>query len=180
MRFNWYYINSFISKKEITELNKICKKHSIIKMGSADTTKTSDAKRVSYSHLLPLIDKLEDITNGLNAQHYGFHLFPSTRDGGVSYNIYKGSNKGEYKWHQDAENEGTAYELKLTAIINLSEKPFVGGEFFIWNNKEIEISQLIVPGTLLIFPSFYIHKVKPVLKGTRKTLTFWRHGKPWT
>ena len=106
MRYNWYYINSFLNKKEVAQLNKTCEVNGILQMQSADTTKT--------------------------------------------------------------------------AIVNLSEKPFVGGEFFLWKNKEAEISQLIVPGTLLVFPSFYIHKVNPVIKGTRKTLTFWRCGKPWT
>lgn len=180
MRYNWYYINSFLNKKEVAQINKICEVNGILQMQSADTTKTSEAKGVHYSHMLPFIDKMEDVTNMINTQYYGFNLFPSTRDGKVSYNIYKGKNKGEYKWHHDAENMGTAFELKLTAIVNLSEKPFVGGEFFLWKNKEAEISQLIVPGTLLVFPSFYIHKVNPVIKGTRKTLTFWRCGKPWT
>lgn len=180
MRYNWYYINSFLNKKEIKDLNDICMQKGHLVMNSADTKKTSLAKGVHYSDILPFVNKMEDVTNMINMQYYGFNLFPSTKDGKVSYNVYDSKNKGEYQWHFDGEKEGTVFELKLTSVINISEKPFSGGEFYLWKNRDVEVSQVVVPGTLIVFPSFYIHKVNPVTAGIRKTLTFWRCGKPWT
>jgi PKHD-type hydroxylase len=34
-------------------------------------------------------------------------------------------------------------------------------------------------GTVLIFPSFLMHRVTPVTKGTRKALVFWTGGEPY-
>ena len=36
------------------------------------------------------------------------------------------------------------------------------------------------PGTMLVFPSFIWHRVKPVTKGTRKVLVGWVLGNQWS
>jgi len=39
--------------------------------------------------------------------------------------------------------------------------------------------QLKTQGTALIFPSFIVHKVNPVTKGTRHSLVAWIEGPKW-
>ena len=67
-------------------------------------------------------------------------------------------------------------DLKLTCILNLSEEPYEGGSFFKINEKE-EIK--FDSGMGLIFNSLIAHKVTPVTKGERITLTYWGEGPPW-
>ena len=100
---------------------------------------------------------------------YNFH-----DDDEFNYNIYE---KGEeYDWHTDGETF-KASDIKLTALINISESPFTGGEFNLLNSKNVNLApELINPGSMIIFNSFILHKVDPIIKGTRKTLTFFAKG----
>jgi PKHD-type hydroxylase len=68
---------------------------------------------------------------------------------------------------------------KLTLILLLSESgiDFVGGDLLM--NMGMEKNALSVPlhkGRIVAFPSFLIHKVTPVLRGTRKSLVIWVEG----
>jgi predicted 2-oxoglutarate/Fe(II)-dependent dioxygenase YbiX len=178
MRYNWFYVNNFFSKKEIEDVNKICNQKKFLPMGSADTKKTSVAKGITASNLSPFASKLEELTNYINVRNYGFHLYPTAKDDFISYNVYK---KGaQYDWHYDGEKNEKPYEIKMTAIVNISLENYTGGDFYLFRNQERELSELSVPGNIVMFPSLYLHKVTPILTGVRTTLTFWRIGKPWT
>jgi len=177
MRYNWFYIINFFSKKEIKEINEICSQKKFPQMGSAGTTKTSMAKGIPASNLLPYASKLEDFTNYINVRNYGFNLYSTSNDDYLGYNVYKKGS--EYSWHYDCENNDKPYEIKLTTIANISQENYLGGDFYLFRNNEREISELSVPGSVIVFPSMYLHKVTPVLEGVRTTLSFWRLGKPW-
>ena len=58
-----------------------------------------------------------------------------------------------------------------TAVITLNND-FEGGEHFIKIGSET-IERKLDAGKILIYPSDYIHGVRPVTKGVRKCLTFW-------
>ena len=82
----------------------------------------------------------------------------------------------EYEWHKDAETF-KASDIKLTALINISENSFSGGEFNLLNSKNVTLApELSNPGSMIVFNSFILHKVDPIIKGTRKTLTFFAKG----
>ena len=60
------------------------------------------------------------------------------------------------------------YDLKLTCLLNLSEEPYEGGEFYtIGDNENAKFDS----GEGLIINSLMAHKVTPVTKGKRTTLT---------
>jgi PKHD-type hydroxylase len=96
-----------------------------------------------------------------------------------------------YAWHHDAMGypEGVGHknyegrERKLTAITLLSDD-FSGGEFelshqIIGDNNDTEIEVLPVDlslGTILVFPSFLWHRVKPVTSGIRHSMQVWCLG----
>jgi PKHD-type hydroxylase len=42
--------------------------------------------------------------------------------------------------------------------------------------KEFIVPEIKKSGNMIIFPSFFLHKVTPVIKGDRKTLTAWIAG----
>ena len=98
-----------------------------------------------------------------------------------------------YDWHCDSW-EGVYKEKgptngkvrKLSVTVSLSdEKDYEGGELeFQFRNqdnpKKIRICKDILPkGSLVVFPSFVWHRVKPIKKGVRYSLVVWNLGYPF-
>jgi PKHD-type hydroxylase len=58
-------------------------------------------------------------------------------------------------------------------------EPFEGGDFEFFLSKEERINEFKEPGSLLVFPSWTQHRVLPVNKGNRKSLTCFVAGPLW-
>jgi len=98
-----------------------------------------------------------------------------------------------YGWHCDSwegvyEQEGpTKGKIrKLSVTVSLSdEKDYSGGELEfqfrnVDNPKASTVCKEIFPkGSLVVFPSFVWHRVKPVKKGVRYSLVLWNLGYPF-
>jgi|TARA_R100000656_G_scaffold108813_1_gene80895 PKHD-type hydroxylase len=99
-----------------------------------------------------------------------------------------------YDWHCDSwespYEKGLAQGKirKLSVTISLSdEKDYEGGEleFDFRNNdphtkRNTAICKEILPrGSVVVFPSFVWHRVKPVTKGVRYSLVIWNVGYPF-
>ena len=101
-----------------------------------------------------------------------------------------------YGWHYDSAPE--RYDdpnnlnihgkiRKLSVTISLSdESDYEGGDFeFDFRNNDGEKNQSSVckeirpKGSIVVFPSFVRHRVKPVTSGTRYSLVIWNLGKPF-
>lgn len=111
------------------------------------------------------------------------------------FTIYKKNQ--HYGWHSDMKvdpyppdfwNVNTRNKIrKLSMTVSLSdEKDYVGGdlEFDFRNEKEksknIRVcSEIKTKGSIVVFPSFLWHRVKPVTKGTRYSLVMWSVGDPF-
>lgn len=100
----------------------------------------------------------------------------------IQYTIYEGDQEGYYNWHFDTfwANESTN-DRKLSVTIQLSDdKDYDGGDFLIDPQYEQPNAQdLRKKGSILVFPSVIRHMVKPVTKGTRKSLVAWIEGPKW-
>ena len=105
----------------------------------------------------------------------------------IQLSTYHEDEEAFYDWHQDCYAAGeTAYQRKLSFILQLSDPAdYEGGEImftrqFVGRKWDEELAQTIKPrGTVIIFPSFYPHMVKPVTKGMRKSLVAWVEGPHW-
>ena len=64
--------------------------------------------------------------------------------------------------------------VPYTVLINLSEQPYEGGEFDLLDNGQKEMK--FTSGDILMFTSHIPHRVRPVTKGERITLTYWMVG----
>ena len=73
-------------------------------------------------------------------------------------------------------------------IVQLSDpKDYVGGdiEFDFRKNtpedkqKIVQATEVIPQGSIVVFPGFVWHRVKPVTQGTRYSLVMWCCGRPW-
>ena len=110
----------------------------------------------------------------VNRDVFGFDIYWDFHLDTFNYNAYEIG--GEYGWHVDAKPEKTQEDSKLTCLLNLSEEPYEGGEFFcLPHEKEIKFNS----GVGIVFTSLIAHKVTPVTKGERITLTYWGTGPGW-
>lgn len=102
-----------------------------------------------------------------------------------SMQISKYKENGHYDFHLDG-NGFTRYNMpenkflhnktrKLSMTIVLNED-YEGGEFEFFDEKRLIKEKL---GTVIVFPSYMLHRVKPVTKGTRYSLVVWFCGEPF-
>ena len=66
--------------------------------------------------------------------------------------------------------------MKFTMIINLSEKPFEGGDLFLQETGNVKVEELKKPGTFIIFKSHTRLMVTPITKGERRNLVLFLTG----
>ena len=73
------------------------------------------------------------------------------------------------------------HDRKLSVTIQLSDSnDYEGGDFvFDQEYQSPDPKALRKKGTILVFPSPIRHAVKPVTKGTRKSLVAWVEGPKW-
>jgi len=112
---------------------------------------------------------------GWNFNYFAFERFQFT--------IYK--ENGYYDWHQDIVNDASD-ERKISASLFLNDSDdYEEGEFqFKYqdgrNKGDTKITtldrSLCKKGSLLVFPSYLFHRVKPVKKGMRNSLVIWSRG----
>ena len=137
----------------------------------------SKIKWIEYNNFSKELYKhLESLANLANQQHYNFDLYYSNDD--IQYTEYYGSNKGKYDWHID-HSPGIYNNRKLSLVIQLSDpSEYEGGELQIQNyNTKNTISTIPKQkGLITIFPSYLLHRVTPITKGTRKSLVWWVGG----
>ena len=115
------------------------------------------------------------------------------RSESCQFTIYK---KGQYyDWHCDSwdkpyvTNDITNGKVrKLSVTVTLTDpKEYKGGELeFDLRNSDPDkkpnlrtCTEILPKGSLVVFPSFVWHRVKPVTKGERNSLVIWNLGYPF-
>jgi PKHD-type hydroxylase len=159
------------SKLDIKELKDATVGNSVI----------DKVKRRSKVFWLPKTDEfheiykiLYDCIHNCNRDFYHFKLTEITED--IQYTVYMEETQGYYDWHMDM---GPCKARKLSLVCQLSDpSEYEGGELQINNGN------IIIPekdkGTVILFPSYLMHRVTPVTKGTRRSLVIWIEGPPFT
>jgi PKHD-type hydroxylase len=177
MKYDYIFFQSLynsVERKELRTCIENAHSDSLTDGAAEGVVKTAEVKCLLYSTVSPLLDKLRQRVLDVNKNYFGFNLFETSDFEILHYNTYRSENSSEYGWHTDAcKNE--CYDFKLTALLNLSEE-YAGGEFELFLNGPKEIVEYSVPGTLLIFPSWIPHRVKPTTAGCRMSLSQFYSG----
>ena len=122
-----------------------------------------------------IFDKIASLANQINSERYYFDLV----------GIYESLQLAEYSegdffdWHLDFGN-GFSSKRKLSLSIQLSNSDeYEGGDlqFLLGGNKTENAPR--EKGTVIVFPSFILHRVTPITKGVRKSIVGWISGKPY-
>ena len=102
----------------------------------------------------------------------------------IQHTLYEAEDQGHYGFHHDVFFDAPVMKhRKLSMSIQLSDsEDYEGGDFefdssFVPQAPDPEA--LRKKGTVLVFPSFFLHRVTPVTKGARKSLVAWADGPLW-
>ena len=116
--------------------------------------------------------KITDIVLNLNDRFFQFDLHGLNE--GLQFTNYKAPSD-KYGKHIDRAFEILIRKLSLSIQLT-NPKDYEGGELYLYEDEkgtEMKKEQ----GTLILFPSYILHEVKPVTKGERNSLVSWVTGK---
>jgi PKHD-type hydroxylase len=149
--------------------------------GTETDSKETNNRDIAYIHPADhskwLYDILFPIANEANEQLFHFDIDTVTDP--IHYVIYP-EDGGHLGWHMDVG----AFDVnrrKLAMTVQLSDSSdYDGGEFEIWAGGDEQFVQLPrEKGDIVVFPTFMMHRVKPITRGQRKCLVFWTGGRPF-
>ena len=112
----------------------------------------------------------------MNESYYNYNL-----NGYDAFQYTEYDINDEYTWHQDiVHGKNTlGHTRKLSLSLNLTESgvDYTGGQFQINTSSESDSEFISQPkGRAIVFPSYTLHRVKPVITGVRKSLVVWVTG----
>jgi PKHD-type hydroxylase len=117
------------------------------------------------------IERIASHIYNANKEHYNFDLYGLTEH--IQFTEYS-EKKDHYDWHTDSMINSPVRKLSMS--IQLSDpKDYKGSQLQFWEtqkDKNFPNSQ----GTAIIFPSYMLHRVTPLLSGTRYSLVTWVGG----
>lgn len=94
----------------------------------------------------------------------------------IQYTEYYDTAEGHYDWHQDI-GPGSASLRKVSITVQLSEADeYEGGDLEMWQGGSSVCTAPRGAGVVFIFPSYMMHRVTKVTKGTRRSFVLWVGG----
>lgn len=155
-------------------------------IGFEHDNRSDSTKRRSVIRWMDVLGQDADVAETLirycrlsNRNNFGFDIGMMNE---IQFTEYTGDAKagGKYDWHYDTYWENpNPYDRKLSIVVQLSHPDdYQGGEFefFGMPSPGEEWKQR---GSVLIFPSFFFHRVLPVTAGKRISLVSWIEGPKW-
>lgn len=177
---NWYWFEKGFTSEEVERIKKLVEKFELSEAGVTQKGISDYSVRKSSTAWIPkneeshwIYEKLSSYINQANSEVWGFDLFGMAED--IQYTEYY-QNGGHYDYHLDVGNGYPLNQRKISVTVQLSDSDeYSGGDFEIL----IGSSPSTLPrgkGVVLLFPSFFLHRVTPVTSGVRKSLVLWVGG----
>ena len=178
------YWDDFLMEQEIVSIEKYMSKQPIV-AGQIEQSVKSDVRNSGISFVQPdqenqwIFDKMVSIANFINIKFFQYELYGFDH---MQYTEYVG-NGTKYDYHMDM-HFGDIHSIsmvvprKLSFSLILSDSnDYSGGEFQYNISNEDNMNVVTQKrGRIIAFPSFVIHKVNPIISGTRRSLVFWAVG----
>lgn len=112
-----------------------------------------------------------------NREYFGFDISIGSHE--LQFTEYHGTQNGKYDWHHDVDWVSPRFhDRKLSVVVQLNDPTtYEGGNFeFRMPHDPAELRGFQQQGSVLVFPSFFEHRVTPVKSGTRYSLVSWVDG----
>ena len=179
----------FTKYLETDFVNRIIKECNTLETNIAEVGSTQEDLRVDkklrisevaflnrYKHK-ELYELIYNVGLEANNKAFGFDLNQLET---IQFTKYNGHNKGKYDWHTDIDWFDIEFsQRKLSVVVQLSNpKNYKGGEFEIakTNLDKKTKNNMKQQGSIIVFPSFLEHRIKPITDGTRLSLIGWIRG----
>ena len=190
MNGEWCYFKSYFSKDYCNEIIKngltIPSQDAHVGVNGAEGT-DYESRRSKIRFLNSgdwlfknLFSDLWNMAIEANRDFFNVHV---TKLDFVQLAEYDSSYQGEYKAHHDVFwlNNDPSYHRKISCIIQLTDpNEYTGGDFELIDTSTFpEREDLRQQGTVIFFPSFFMHRATPVLSGTRYSIAAWFEGPKW-
>tara|TARA_R110000782_G_scaffold201534_1_gene290209 strand:+ start:321 stop:905 length:585 start_codon:yes stop_codon:yes gene_type:complete len=121
-----------------------------------------------------LYEALMNYAEIANKELWGFDLIAAPEL--IQYTEYYDVEGGHYDWHQDI-GPGIGSHRKVSITVQLSEADeYEGGDLQFWYGGQSITDAPKGAGVVVLFPSYLMHKVSKVTKGTRRSFVLWIGG----
>jgi PKHD-type hydroxylase len=123
-----------------------------------------------------LYTKLFNMAMEANNTLWHFDLFTALDC--IQYTEYYDVEGGHYGWHQDI-GPGPMSKRKVSITVQLSDSDeYEGGDLELFKGGDPSDADKAPrgKGVVFIFPSFMMHRVTPITKGTRRSFVLWVGG----
>jgi predicted 2-oxoglutarate/Fe(II)-dependent dioxygenase YbiX len=122
-----------------------------------------------------LYERIWETAGEFNRRYIGVDV--AGIEGNIQVTRYDSSDQGFYTWHTDFAR--TAPNRKISITVQLSRPvDYEGGDLELFFDREPLVAER-ARGALIAFPSFVLHRVTPVTRGTRWSLVAWVSGPRW-
>jgi PKHD-type hydroxylase len=181
---NYYYYLTGFSPEELEKVYKdvsllpFRKASTGMEEGPADSTiRSSSVKWIPKTNEWQwLYTKLFNMAIEANNTLWHFDLFTALDS--IQYTEYYAAENGHYGWHQDI-GPGPMSKRKVSITVQLSDTDeYEGGDLELFKGGDPNQADKAPrgKGVVFIFPSFMMHRVTPVTKGTRRSFVLWVGG----
>lgn len=180
---NYYWFQEGFTKEELAKIYADVealpfKEATVIGNDQTESIKKVRSSSIKWIPKTPqwnwLYEKMMQMATQANDANWNFDL--RSADELIQYTEYYDTAEGHYDWHQDI-GPGTASLRKISITVQLSDaNDYEGGDLEMWQGGE---SLQIAPrgaGVTFIFPSYMMHRVTKVTRGTRRSFVLWVGG----
>jgi len=122
-----------------------------------------------------LYDRFWEAAQELNRRFFCVDI--SYIEGSIQIARYDSSDQGFYDWHTDFGDIAPRRKISITVQLSRPED-YDGGELELFFRSP-PASMDRTRGAFIAFPSFAVHRVAPVTRGTRWSLVAWICGDRW-
>lgn len=176
----WAYWDNAFSKDECKQIIEYGNKHALSNATIGLDKQKNKVRDSEIVWLYPseeiswVYQRMTDVVTSLNDRFFKFDIFGSVE--GFQFTKYNAPT-GKYGKHIDSYPGGLTRKLSFTLQLSDPEE-YEGGELCLYFDDKPLIMKKD-RGYVCLFPSYVLHEVKPVKRGTRYSLVTWITGKPF-
>lgn len=180
---NFVFHQNFLNESEIQQVNALWNQDSVTPATVYDHTSQIQQEEVRRgnlvflnvnSQIIWLFDKLGHAAVSSNNAHFQFELLGFHQ--GLQLANYREND--HFNWHLDIGNQGTS-NRKLSLSLQLDDgNSYEGGDLQFMVDSQVYNAPR-EKGTLIIFPSYILHRVTPITAGSRMSVVGWVTGPPF-
>lgn len=137
--------------------------------------------KISWINDNLICNEVFSAAHNVNRIAFGFNLYPA-QEYSLQFTSYDENENGHYDYHIDSYQTPQEFlhgDRKLSVIIQLTNpEQYEGGNLFFHTGGSEGFTQqeFLGRGSIIAFPSFLLHKITPVTKGTRNSIVTWLTG----